>query len=491
MPSDAEDGGKEEPDDSASSPLLPGTEVPVEETMSARQRRAFYLAMTVNDIKEDIEKRGLDNHSKPLGQLTKDQLIQILMDADSRQKKWVQSKGFELFFGIFVILNALAIGVQIDKPEALTMAGWLVLNLLFLLVFVIETGIKVHVLGWRDYLSDNWNVFDVVVTIMVAVQLSAYYSLFADKFYENWRKYVAADFVQMLRLCRLLRLSRVFNELGVLVSAFLSSLQALGWILLLALIWFYICACLATVFIGRRERLPSEDKEAIQELREKFSTIPISMFGLFEVMTLEGWTDAVRPLLNTRVYLVFFFLWFIFVTAFFILNLVTAVVVDRTVAAQEEMKTSEEKEEAMRRSAYISCIYRVLTEKNKAVRVGEDEDGIEWSNFKDFIKDAEILQCLGPLGWSKEYMESMFDMIDYDGDGVASLSEMKKFLEASHQPLDTANYVRFQINLARRLEFQENITLTMLHALEKVAGKTFELPSSVDRKMRAQSFIKE
>merc|ERR1719473_1844815 len=124
------------------------------------------------------------------------------------------------------------------------------------------------------------------------------------------------------------------------------SLKALLWIFILAAIWYFLCACVATVFIGRREWLPNEkgdgvSKEVIAELRDRFKTIWLSMFALFEVMTLEGWTDYVRPMLASRPDMVLFFLTFIFVSAFFLLNLVTAVVVDRTLEAQSQQTKSD------------------------------------------------------------------------------------------------------------------------------------------------------
>jgi len=281
----------------------------------------------------------------------------------------------------------------------------------------------------------------------------------------------------------LMRLARVFPELGMLLRSFATSVQALGWIMALMLIWFYLVACFCTVFIGRREWLPSEDKEAIRDIREKFANIPMSMFALFEIMTLEGWVDYVRPLIYTRVHMVLFFIAFICVTAFFMLNLVTAVVVDRTVAAQEEVAENEEKEENFVRASHIRCIMQVLLSKNGG------EDQITWDKYCKSLQDAEITQAMHHLNWSTEYMESMFMMIDYDNNGEASIQSLQRLTEASNMPLDTANYVRFQINLARRLEFQERLTLTALDALEKMGSKPLGLPESVETLLKTKSFL--
>ena len=58
------------------------------------------------------------------------------------------------------------------------------------------------------------------------------------------------------------------------------------------------------------------------EIRERFETVGSSLFCLFEIMTLEGWTDYARPMLHRSPGWVMYFISFIFVSAFFLLNLV-------------------------------------------------------------------------------------------------------------------------------------------------------------------------
>merc|ERR1719359_1450309 len=104
----------------------------------------------------------------------------------------------------------------------------------------------------------------------------------------------------------------------------------------------------------------------MREVRERFSTIGKSMFGLFEIMTLEGWTDYVRPFLNNgKPFWVFFFLFFIFVAALFLLNLVTAVVVEKTMQAQEDQDQSGESREKEVRIEAIRGVVDFLRQMNK------------------------------------------------------------------------------------------------------------------------------
>merc|ERR1719335_1077109 len=100
------------------------------------------------------------------------------------------------------------------------------------------------------------------------------------------------------------------------------------------------------------------------ELRKAFDNIPISMYTLFEVMTLEGWTDVVRPLLGNRPAMIVFFMFFVFVSAFFLLNLVTAVVVDRTMASQAQSEDTSTFVKEDERETQIGNLHSALLRRN-------------------------------------------------------------------------------------------------------------------------------
>jgi voltage-gated sodium channel len=354
------------------------------------------------------------------------------------------------------------------------------------LIFFTEVVIKMIAFGFNKFFHDPWNVFDFVVTIMVGIELAATYSMVDHRLYEEWSKYVSGDMLQILRLFRLLRLARVFKELGVLIQSFLMSLKALLWIFVLAGMWYFLCACVATVFIGRKEWLPNEkgdgvDRETIAELRARFQTIGLSLFALFEVMTLEGWTDYVRPMLASRLDMVVFFLTFIFVSTFFLLNLVTAVVVDRTLEAQQQQLKSESEDSLEKQIQTINKLSKTL------VKLNNKRDIITREDFEGFLHNAKIVEYMKSLQWNMDFMRSMFSLIDHDNDGECSISRIQKLWVACHEPLDTSNYVRFQINLARRMEYQEKITLTVLHALEEHSHQKFDLTGDLKNR---ESFLK-
>lgn len=398
-----------------------------------------------------------------------DQSEHEVTDFYGRLRHFFESKTYDYIMCAIILLNCISICYQIDDPDLLIPAEWLIVNLIFFFIYAAEIAMKVMAFGPVAYIQVRWHQFDVLVTVLAAIQIAAYYSIIDEKLAQEYDKYVSGDMIQILRLFRLARLARIFEELGVLIQAFMTSVKALLWIGLMAILWFYLCACAATVFIGRKEWLPTDvnptEPEDIREVREKFATIPLSMFALFEVMTLEGWCDYVRPLLTARPHIVFCFLLFIFVSVFFLLNLLTAVVVDRTLTAQKEAKLDKtEDEEAILRE-HIDVLYELFLQLN------DGDDTMKRDIFMDCLRNATVSARLVALGWNRDFMISIFELIDHDNNGDASLQRMRKLWIASNSPLDTSNFVRFQINLAHRMEYGDKVALTVLDAIETISGK--------------------
>eukprot|EP00746_Dinoflagellata_sp_MGD_P087864 gnl/MRDRNA2_/MRDRNA2_34818_c0_seq1.p1 gnl/MRDRNA2_/MRDRNA2_34818_c0~~gnl/MRDRNA2_/MRDRNA2_34818_c0_seq1.p1 ORF type:complete len:433 (+),score=70.25 gnl/MRDRNA2_/MRDRNA2_34818_c0_seq1:120-1418(+) len=427
------------------------------------------------DAADTPKSKGAPEHPPPSGPLA------------SKARLIVESGYYEPFMAIVVMCNAISIGIQIDHPTYMTVGQWLAFGVIFFSIFLVEVIVKMIAYGMREYFHDWWNTFDFVVTVMAAMELAASFAFLDERINTTWSKYVSGEFIQMLRLFRLLRMARIFKELGVLCQSFILSVQAMSWILVLSFLWFFLCACVATVFIGRKDWLPNVDNdgvsaEEIAEVRSRFASIPMSMFALFEIMTLEGWIDYVRPLLNSRADMVIFFLFFIFISAFFLLNLITAVVVDRTLEAQQQQNQQDEETDERKDAMAITDIADRLRSLN------EDNDIIQLKDFMTYISDdPKIKSNMEFLNWSEDYMVSMYTLIDHDNDEEAPISRLQALWLACTEPLDTTNYVKFQVNLARRMEYSEKVSMTMFHALESYFGKKFEVHEDIKGKT---SFLK-
>ncbi len=88
---------------------------------------------------------------------------------------------------------------------------------------------------------------------------------------------------------------------------------------------YYVAAVVATKIFGAA-------------FPEWFGTIPHSLFTLFQIMTLESWAmGIVRPVSQQFPYAYMFFVPFVLVSSFVILNIFIAVIINAMTEAREQI----------------------------------------------------------------------------------------------------------------------------------------------------------
>lgn len=203
-------------------------------------------------------------------------------------------------FIVFVLfLNAITLGLD-TNPEIMGEYGDLIdqINAIIPIIFVVEVGTRWFARGSR-FFKETWNVFDVVIISISFLPSGSAFSA-----------------IRALRILRVLHVISLVPRMRHVVAAMIRSLPQIGSILALLLIVSYIASVIVTHLYGI-------------EYPELFGSIGRSMLTMFQLMTLEGWAaEIVRPVMETHPYSVFLFIPYMLMTAFAILNLFTAVLVD-------------------------------------------------------------------------------------------------------------------------------------------------------------------
>jgi len=181
---------------------------------------------------------------------------------------------------------------------------------------------------------------------------------------------------------------------------------------------------------------------------------------------MEGWTDVVRPISRTRPLLVLFFFVFIFISGFFLLNLVTAVVVDRTVQAQEEDEARKEETHDDENEKTIFDVMQKLQARNKGMDVVSRKDLSKW--LKD---DSDVSVWLKKVEWDPELAERACSVIDRNNTGTVSLSELGHEISSTSEPLDKMALIRMQAEMSTRMERQEQLLQRILSGDLRPAGQ--------------------
>jgi voltage-gated sodium channel len=206
-----------------------------------------------------------------------------------------------------IILNAAILGMQ-TSPDLMAQWGELLLGLdqLILLLFIVELSLRFVARG-LGLLRDPWAVFDCLVVGIALVPASGPFAV-----------------LRALRVLRVLRLISINPNMRRVVQALLSSLPGMGSIAMLLGLVFYVAAVMATQLFG--EAFP-----------EWFGSLGASLYTLFQVMTLESWSmGIVRPVMETFPLAWLYFLPFILIATFMMLNLFIAVVVNAMQATHDQ-----------------------------------------------------------------------------------------------------------------------------------------------------------
>ena len=232
----------------------------------------------------------------------------------ARLRDFIELPRTQRFIIVLILVNAVLLGLE-TWPAAMAAAGgpivWL--DTAILGVFVVEIALRLYVHG-RAFWRDPWSVFDFLV---VAIALAPATGQFAV--------------LRALRVLRVLRLLTVVPAMRRVVGALLAAIPGLGSIALVLMVIYYVFAVIATnLFAGAYP--------------EWFGNIGRSLYTLFQIMTLESWSMGIaRPVMEHFPYAWAFFIPFILVATFTMLNLFIAIIVNamQTVSQKDQQATEQ------------------------------------------------------------------------------------------------------------------------------------------------------
>jgi voltage-gated sodium channel len=211
----------------------------------------------------------------------------------------VESRSFSAIITSVIVINAIVLGLE-TSPRAMQVAGSLLLTIdtVALWIFTAEIGVKLWVYRSR-FVRDGWNIFDLMIVAVAWLPAAGPLAV-----------------LRALRIMRVLRLVSIVPQMRTVVGALFKALPGMGSILAVLTLVFYVAAVMATKLFG-------------QGFPDLFGSIGASMYSLFQIMTLESWSmGIVRPVMEQHPGAWMFFIPFIVVTTFTVLNLFIALIVN-------------------------------------------------------------------------------------------------------------------------------------------------------------------
>lgn len=247
----------------------------------------------------------------------------------ARLETWLNQAWVGQFIVGVIILNAVILGME-TSDNLMAQFGPLIIALdrLCLAIFVIELALKLFALGPR-FFRNGWNLFDFVIVGIALMPASQGLSV-----------------LRALRILRVLRVISAAPRLRRVVEGFITALPGMGSVFLLMAIIFYISSVIATKLFS-------------DQFPQWFGSLPESAYSLFQIMTLESWSmGIVRPVMDVYPYAWAFFVPFIMVTTFAVVNLLVGLIVN-------SMQDAHQVEENDRTDIYRDEVLQRLTEIEK------------------------------------------------------------------------------------------------------------------------------
>lgn len=215
-----------------------------------------------------------------------------------RVGRFIESMPFETTMTVLIILNGITLGLE-TSPDLVARYGDALhlFDRTVLGIFVVELLLRFYV--YREkFFADPWRVFDFVIVGIALAPTSGAFSV-----------------LRALRILRALRLVSLVPSMRSVVGALLAALPGMASIIGLMLLILYVSSVLATKLFG-----------AVSP--EFFGDLGKTFFTLFQVMTVEGWPDIARGVMEQSPWAWVFFVIYLLVATFMVLNLFIAVVVN-------------------------------------------------------------------------------------------------------------------------------------------------------------------
>ncbi|MEN8170391.1 MAG: ion transporter [Pseudomonadota bacterium] len=231
-----------------------------------------------------------------------------------RTGEWIESRKVQFFIIGLIIINAAILGMETSSSIMERMGSQLILaDKIILAVFVCEIAIKLFAFG-GGFFKRAWNNFDFIIVGIALVPASGPLAV-----------------LRALRILRVLRMISMVPRLRFVVEALLHAVPGIASIAALMMIVFYVFAVMATTIFG-------------EQFTEWFGTIGASMYTLFQIMTLESWSmGIVRPVMEVFPHAWLYFIPFILIATFTMLNLFIAIIVD-TMQTMHQADHEEDRE---------------------------------------------------------------------------------------------------------------------------------------------------
>jgi len=252
----------------------------------------------------------------------------------------VNGTKFGLAITAIIIIQAIVLGLETfselaDFNKVFDAIHWIVVG-----VFMVEAGLKLTANYPRPqmYFKDGWNIFDFAIIILSLIPFTGSFSTVA----------------RLVRLLRITRLTNRSKEMRIMVATIAKSLPSMMNIMFLLGILFFIYGVAGYHLFSQIDP-------------KNWGTLPDSLITLFKIITLEGWIELMNPVASVSMFNVAFFISFIVIGTFVVINLFVAIIVKKTEEAYKQIQHKSSSPSQQEILSEIKEIRRMIEDLEKRI----------------------------------------------------------------------------------------------------------------------------
>jgi voltage-gated sodium channel len=240
------------------------------------------------------------------------EVVTTVPSVRQRCRHFIENNTVQRLLLALILINAATLGLE-TMSGVMAVAGPVIylLDKAILGIFVLEIALRLYV-HRLAFFKDAWSLFDFIVVSIALLPASGPFSV-----------------LRALRVLRVLRVLTFVPSMRKIVGALVQSLNGMLSIAMVLGLVYYVAAVMVTKLFG--ETFP-----------DWFGSLGASLYTLFQIMTLESWSMGIaRPVMEQFPYAWLFFVPFILIATFTMLNLFIAVIVNAVQSMHDEEHQAE------------------------------------------------------------------------------------------------------------------------------------------------------
>lgn len=335
-----------------------------------------------------------------------------------RLNRTIRRPIFDFFWLMIIVLNSLFMGVQIQYyvTNGTTLPGNSICELTLACLYLIEFLTRLAGGGIRKLFCGPelaWSLFDVFILSMSWIDIALHYIAGQTATASSLRILLI---FRILRAAKVIRGIRFLRNLRLLLVGMLNSIIAISWTAVALLVMVYLGAIVILSIVA--EKVLEETPYYVLH----WGNIEVSMCTLFQVMTGDSWWSVVgRGIREDCPSAVVFLLMYYCIAAYGLLNVVTGVFVEQTLnTSKNDAEILKDRSDESKRlvRAFLRDVFDVMD---------SDGDGrATLAEFQHALANPDIQFGLALVDLDSDDVQNLFAVFDSGGDG--SLDE-KEFVE--------------------------------------------------------------